>query len=211
MSSTNGATPVPPGVSTTIAHERGYVYVKGWTQLNALENRFLEYQKQTPGLLIPQYRLGLTPVHAWSLRPEQPRIDSNGKTVKYEHPAGVPLCLDVLPRYRAALDDAAVPVWITEGAKKSDALASAYDQAIVPISLNGVWGWRRRHKDGSSHPHEDLDAITWLDRPVVLAFDNDVIRKPDVQQALKAFARVLSNRGADVRVLVLPEVWQCKN
>lgn len=78
----------PPGVSPEIAAERRYTYVKGLAHLQALEPRFTEWQQQTPGLLIPQYRNGQTPIHAWSLRPEKPRIDRNGKVIKYEQPQG---------------------------------------------------------------------------------------------------------------------------
>ncbi len=205
MSTTNGHAPALPAISPDVAHERGYLHVTSLAQLKAHEARFLDRQQQTPGLLIPQYRLGLTPVHAWSLRPDKPRLDNSGSKVKYEHPAGVPLCLDVLPCYREALQDPTIPIWITEGAKKADALASAFGPAIVPININGVWGWRRKYKDGSSFPLDDFEAVAWDGRPVVLAFDNDVTRKPEVQQALRALTKHLKGEGASVRVLVLPD------
>ena len=196
---------IPPGVSPEIAAERGYTHVKGLAQLHALEPRFTEWQQQTPGLLTPQYRLGQTPVHAWSLRPEKPRIDRNGKVIKYEQPQGIEMCLDVLPRYRDALADPKTPIIITEGAKKADALASAFGAAIVPINISGVWAWQRKQKDGASKPLDDFADIVWAGRDVVLAFDNDVLRKPDVQKALKALAKYLRSLGAKVRVLYLPD------
>ncbi|CAA9344163.1 MAG: hypothetical protein AVDCRST_MAG93-6800, partial [uncultured Chloroflexia bacterium] len=205
MSSTNGHTSQPKGVSAEIAHERGYTYVKSLAQLNALEPRFTDPQQRTPALLIPQYRLGADGVHAWSERPEHPRIAQGGKTIKYEHPAGVPTCFDVLPRYQPSLADTTIPIWITEGAKKADALASAFGSAIVPINIGGVWNWRRRETSGASIPHPDFDGIAWAGRQVTLAYDNDVTRKREVQDAVKALARYLKGRGATVRVLVLPD------
>ncbi len=205
MISTNGHTPIPNGVSAEIAYERGYTYVKSLAQLNVLEPRFTDPQKRTPALLIPQYQLGADAVHAWSERPEHPRLDQTGKTIKYEHPAGVPTCFDVLPRYQASLADTTLPIWITEGAKKADALASAFGSAIVPINIGGVWNWRQREKSGASIPHADFDGIAWSGRQVVLAYDNDVTRKREVQDAVKALARYLKGRGATVRVLVLPD------
>jgi hypothetical protein len=206
MSTKNGHAPALPGISPDIAHERGYQHVTSLAQLKAHEARFLDRQQQTPGLLIPQYRLGLTPIHAWSLRPDKPRLSDDGGSNKYEHPAGVPLCLDVLPCYREALQDPTIPIWITEGAKKADALASAFGTSIVPINITGVWGWRRRGFGNASLPIEDFDAIEWTGRRVVLAFDNDVTRNPKVQDALKALRKHLKkDRGALVDVLVLPD------
>ena len=42
--------------------------------------------------------------------------------------------VDLLPRYRAALADPSIPIALPERAKKADALASAYGNALAPIS-----------------------------------------------------------------------------
>lgn len=203
MSNANGHTPIPPGVCSDIAHERAYVYVKSLAQLNFHEHRFLERQQQPPGLLIPHRKLGADKIEFCSLRPDRARMTDDGKEVKYETPAGVPLCLDVLPRYREALGDPTIPIWITEGAKKADALGSHVPN-IVPINIFGVWCWKRKGKDGASRPLEEFKAIPWKGRLVVLAFDKDVTVKIEVQQALKALAKYLASLGALVRVLILP-------
>lgn len=195
----------PPGVTREIAEERNYRRIESTRQLDAYDHQLTDRQTQIPGLLIPVYRLGESTPYTYVLRPDAPRMGQDGKYVKYEWPARVPLCLDVLPRYRAALQDPTIPIWITEGAKKADALASAFGDTIVPIDINGVWGWMRRGKDGASHPIDDLNAIAWGSRRVVLAFDNDVTRKAEVQQALRALERhLVKERGAAVGVLVLP-------
>jgi len=206
MSTTNGHAPALPAISPDIAHERGYVRIQSERQLSAYTQSLTLKQQQIPGLLIPVYQLGIETPYEHVLRPDRPRMGDDGKMIKYEWPERVPLCLDVLPCYRDALGDVTIPIWITEGAKKADALASAFGSKIVPININGVWGWRRRSKDGASHPIDDFDGIPWEGRQVVLAFDNDVIRKPDVQQALRALTKHLKkDRGALVDVLVLPD------
>ena len=47
--------------------------------------------------------------------------------------------VDCPPRCRPGLADPAVPLWITEGQKKADALAS---RGLCAIALLGVWNWR---------------------------------------------------------------------
>lgn len=196
---------IPPGSSPAIAGERNYRRIESQRQLAAYDHEFTERQQQIPGLLFPAYRLGDARPYTYVLRPDDPRMGYDGKMVKYEWPERVPLCLDVLPRYRDALQDPTIPIWFTEGAKKADALASVYGDTIVSINVNGVWGWRRQGKDGASHPLEDLDGIAWAGRRVILAFDNDVTRKPEVQKALRALERHLTKeRGASVGVLILP-------
>jgi putative DNA primase/helicase len=195
----------PPGVCADVAAERGYRRIESQRQLDAYGHLFTPKQQQTPGVLVPVHRLGEPIIATYVLRPDKPRIDEAGKTVKYEWPQGVGLCLDVLPRSRDALADPTVPIWITEGAKKADALTSHLGSSIVAININGVWGWKRKESTGASKPLDDFDVIAWKDREVVLAFDSDVIRKEEVQRAVKALARYLRDQGAKVRVLVLPE------
>ncbi len=204
MSTTNGHAPALPAISPDVAHERGYRRIESERQLSAYTQTLTLKQQQIPGLLIPIYQLGNPVPYEHVLRPDKPRIGYDGKDIKYEWPERVPLCLDVLPRYREALQDTTIPIWITEGAKKADALASAFGPEIVPINIGGVWNWGRKGHDGASHPVVDLDKIDWAGRSVELVFDNDVIIKPEVQQALRALARNLKGRGADVHALVLP-------
>jgi hypothetical protein len=75
-----------------------------------------------------------------------------------------------------ALRNPHIPLWFTEGAKKADALASAYGDAIIPININGVWGFRGTNSAGGKVALPDIDEIAWNGRAVVLAFDSDVAR-----------------------------------
>lgn len=187
-------------ISEPVIAERGYRTVTRKEDLQGFERQ----QMRVPGLLIPVYRLGRPEPYTHMLRPDRPR-QPGGKTIKYEWPMSVNLVLDVLPRYRSALGDPSVPLWFTEGAKKADALASHFGDAVMPVNLNGVWGWRGKNGQGGKTSLPDFEEIAFNGREVVLAFDSDVVRKEQVKLALERLAAFLASRGAHVRVLYLPE------
>jgi hypothetical protein len=64
-------------------------------------------------------------IWGYQYRPDQPRINSNGKPVKYETPFQQRNGIDVPPGIGAKLDDPTEPLWITEGSKKADAAVCA--------------------------------------------------------------------------------------
>jgi hypothetical protein len=157
-------------------------------------------------MAFPVRRLGVDGASAWVLRPDLPRTNAKGKPVKYEYPAGTPNLLDVLPQYRAALSDPAIPLWVTEGAKKADALAAAFGDQIVPTSINGVYGWRGSNGAGGKVALPDLEEVAINGRSIVLAFDSDARTNKDIQTALARFGRLLVARGASsVAYLALPD------
>lgn len=196
-------------LSQEIIEARGYQSVFGPTTIKEREHRFSKAQMpiKSGGLLIPSYRLGNPQPYAYVLRRDKPRSNSKGKPVKYEWPKNVPAIMDVLPLYRRGLRDSSIPIWITEGAKKADALAAAFGDKIVPVNLNGVYGWRTRtdalHKATASL--SDLDEVPWQGREVVVAFDSDLRFNRNVRDGVTRLARVLSSRGAKVLMLVLPQ------
>jgi hypothetical protein len=197
-------------IDDAIIAERGYVSIDGLSAWQALGAPALSRGAKTTGIAFPVYRLGKTPPHSWALRPDHPR-SPKGKTVKYECAPTVPNCFDVLPRYQAALADPSIPLWITEGVKKADALASAYGAAIVPVNENGVWGFRATNPLGGKAIIPDFDEIAWNGRRVVLAFDSDVVRKPQVMAALRRLGAVLHVRGAaEILALLLPQQGAAK-
>mgnify|MGYP003315230082 CR=1 FL=1 len=88
-------------------------------------------------------------------------------------------------------------VIITEGEKKTDSLVF---HGFTAIGIAGVDCWR----DGrSTEMLPELEAINW-NRNVFLAFDSDVVVKDQVKQALKKLSEVLTEKGANVRVVTLP-------
>src|SRR5262249_33513101 len=109
----------------------------------------------------------------------------------------------------AALKDPSAPLVITEGEKKS---AKADQEGFPCIGLSGVYGWQKRRptdsagkKYGERELIDDLAAITWEDRPVVIVFDSDAATNEDVLWAEWHLAQALIARGALVRVVRLPQ------
>jgi uncharacterized protein DUF3854 len=202
----NLAAPTPPlsvnhlrmltkesGIYGQIVTQRGY-----WTatRRSQLEGLVRPYQRRVPALVIPTYSPdGETT--SLQLRPDSSRIRA-GKAIKYETPADSRCILDVHPAMRAKLREISEPLWITEGIKKGDALAS---RGCCAISVMGVWNWQR---GGQTLPCWDHVALEG--RTVFLAFDSDVMAKPEVQLALERLAEALEDKGAAVNVVYLPEV-----
>lgn len=193
-------------ISDAIIAERGYRSIAAgsiydWRQIAGIihPDALLKRVLHKGALAFPLRRLGAETPHTWILRPDQPR-EKDGKPIKYEYPRSVTNVLDVLPRYRAALGNPAIDIWLTEGAKKADALATAYDGLIVPVNENGVWGWRSKGKI-----LDDFKSIVWEGRRVVLAPDGDVRHNKAVYQAVVRSARLFTAWGAaEVLICLLP-------
>ena len=98
-------------------------------------------------------------------------------------------------------------IFITEGARKADSLATL---GIASISLAGVWSWRGINERGGKTALPDWHDINISGSVFVLAFDRDILTKPGVHAALKALRAYLLARNAHAaRVLVLPPgPWQ---
>jgi hypothetical protein len=183
-------------ISDEVADQRGYRSILNAGDLNGL---FGSSQRR-PGLLIPLYK-----VHgerfSQQLRPDEPRTGKDGKLLKYETPAGLKMALDVPPPARGHLGDPATPLWITEGIRKIDALASA---GLYGVALLGVWNWRGRNDDGGTTVLPDWEAIALKGRTVIIAFDSDAFWSPHVHQATERLGRFLEHRGAEVAFVYLP-------
>lgn len=189
------------GIDPDVIEARGYLSVTSKEHIAQLEPRLKPAQRRVPGLLIPAYRAGESKPYAYVLRPDNPRT-RDGKPVKYEWPAGVAPCLDVLPRYRPMLASPDTPLLITEGAKKADAAASI---GYAAVNLNGVYGWRGRSKAGGPAALADWEHVALAGgRRVILAFDSDAQVNQQVRQALNRLAHFLASKGAEVMLLALP-------
>lgn len=156
---------------------------------------FADYQCRL-GLVVPMF----SPDGESSgrqLRPDKPR--SGGP--KYETPAGSEVLVDVHPRMLDEVRSGDGDLWVTEGCKKGDALTS---RGLPALSLAGVWMWcvpkERPYRLKSCWDHVRLEG-----RRVYVAFDSDMLAKPEVQQALQALAAALEKRGAEVLVVYLQD------
>jgi hypothetical protein len=197
-------------IDPTIITERGYRSIAPGAVADvrtlaggAFSGATLRKALHQGALAFPIYRLGEPTPYTWVLRPDLPRTTSAGNRIKYEWPHNTPNVFDVLPRYKEALGDPSIPIWITEGAKKADALASVYSTAIVAVNENGVWGWRGRNAVGGKTALADLDLIAWDERAVILAPDGDVRYNKHVLMAIQRLARLLEARYNVAKILIL--------
>lgn len=208
MTAPNGAVVLEPhhlemlvqgsGIDPEVVAERGYRTIRWADDLTRLT--FARPQRRTPGLLLPVR----TPDDSHDLavyRPDNPRSDKQGKVRKYETPKGAGLRIDVPPRCLPQLDDPRIPLWVTEGIKKSDALAS---RGLCAIALLGVWGFLVRNRHGGTTLAADLDYIALKGRVARIVFDSDVTTKFGVRQALERFRTHLQRKGAIVEIIYLP-------
>jgi hypothetical protein len=175
------------GISEEVIAARGYRTVNKKVELENLG--FGRSQRNVPGLLIPCYS-PTGEIVLYQYRPDTPRI-RDGKPVKYETPSGSRMTLDVHPFAWEKLGDPSVPVWITEGLKKADALVS---RGLCAIALLGVWNWRGTNDRGGKVFLPDWNYVALNNRQIYIVFDSDVMTKPGVYGALVALKAVLEGR-----------------
>ena len=148
------------------------------------------------GLVIPTY----SPSGATGFRLRPKRRISPGR--KYEQPYGVPSILDVHPFNLERLRNPRVELWVTEGEKTADSLAS---RGECVISIPGVHNFALKDSKGV----EGLpcwEHVPLNDRVVTVVYDSDARTNAGVQLALKRLVRLLEKRSADVYVVYLPGV-----
>ena len=184
------------GIARDIATARGYRTLTRPEEVEALG--FADFQAATarkaPVLAIPLWTVQGQQV-GWQIRPDQPRIATDKKTkkkkaAKYETPYQGQVSLDVHPRVQPLLRDPTVPVWVTEGVKKGDALATHGACAIA--LMGGVWGFKV----------PEWESVPLTHRTIRIVYDSDVMEKADVKKALQVFVQFLTALEPTVQVQV---------
>jgi hypothetical protein len=188
-------------ISEAIIRQRGYQSLTHPDDLRDLG--FSKTQSRTaPALAIP-----LWDVHGqqtgWQIRPDSPRQLKDGRIAKYEVPKGSRVMLDVHPSMQPLLGDPTVPLWITEGVRKGDALAS-HDACAIAL-MDGVWGFRGTNEHGGKVILPAWEHVALNGRLVYVVFDSDLATKPNVQAALNALYRFLRDRQARPGLVRWPE------
>ncbi len=186
------------GLSDRMVAERGYYTEESFGALRGLG--FSNRQALTPALVIPLHDV-YGGQAGFQIRPDSPRTSNDGKVIKYESPRGSRAILDVPLRCQADLANPTKTLYITEGAKKVDALA---DHGLVAISLNGVWNWRGTNASGGKTALADFEVIAFNGRLVRIVFDSDVVSKQAVAAALLRLRAFLERKGAEVEIIYLP-------
>jgi hypothetical protein len=197
------------GIADDVIEARGYRTITDAKDLSA--KGFSPAQCRVPGLLLPLHTTdGGNGQYVY--RPDNPRIHEDrskrevdgsrpNKVIKYEMPKGAGIRLDCPPICQPQLADPHVSLWITEGQKKADALASR-GQCVV--ALLGVWNFKGKNKFGASTFLADWDYIALKDRIVRIVFDSDVMGKPEIHKALRRLTEHLQRKGAHVEAVYLP-------
>jgi hypothetical protein len=183
-------------IAPAVALERGYYLEETKRGLERLG--FTRRQQRVPAIVIPRFSPSGERIPA-QIKPDKPLVEErNGKSRprKYETPAGTPVRLSVPPRVLPMMRDVQKSLYVTEGDKKADALASVGECCIA---LQGVECWRVLG---------DWEEVKLYGREVVIAFDADVMVNPSVQKALQGLAAFLRERGALVRYLLWPERYR---
>ncbi len=179
-------------ISPAVAEARGYRTVRSRSEV---PDAFKDYQRRL-GLLIPT--LSPSGRTGYQLRPDKPRRDGP----KYEAPTGSEIMLDVSPLMLEEVRAGDGALWISEGAKKIDALASCGEAAI---SLSGVWNFAvpgtRSREPLSCWQHVRLEG-----RRVIVVFDADARTNANVQKALRRLVALLEGMKARVSTVYLPAV-----
>ena len=117
------------------------------------------------------------------------------------------------------LADVKIPIAIVEGEKKALALQRLSNHEtnqprFIPLAIAGVWNWRGTvGKTGGPNgerldvkgPITDLSRVVWAGRTAFIVFDANIHRNESVKWARKGIARELATRGAEVKLVDLPE------
>jgi hypothetical protein len=170
------------GIAEDVIRERGYHSIQGASAYTELKALGFSKQQATPstGLLLPLHTTdGQQPLTIF--RPDHPQLDAKGRLRKYLLPKGASVRLDCPPRCLPHLKDPHTPLWITEGQKKADSLASV---GAVSICLLGVWNFKGKNAMGGTTFLGDWDYVTLPGREVRLVFDSDVLTLIGVRKAV---------------------------
>lgn len=187
------------GISIEDIRGRGYRTVVDAAELEQLG--FSKPQRRVPGILIPLYAPDSTPA-GYQYRPDNPRIASKSRRpTKYENPQGVSLRIDMPRRCKQHIGNPEIPLFVTEGAKKADSLATA---GACAINLSGVWGFKSKNEFGAPMLSADFDLIAWKGRAIYLCFDSDITVFPQVRQALEVLGAHVQRKGGKPFVVQLP-------
>jgi hypothetical protein len=124
--------------------------------------------------------------------------DADGHKTKYLQRRGSTPRLYFVRRALPSVMNPHTVLYLVEGGKKSLAAAAL---GLAAVGFAGIHGW---HVRGSRELLADFDAVPLEGRTVELVPDGDAATNPDVARGAAAFGHALAQRGAHVRLVVLP-------
>lgn len=134
-----------------------------------------------------------------------PVPDKDGHLIRYYQPKGSPNHLYIPERVKPILSDPSVPLYLTEGEKKT---LKACQEGLYCIGLGGLWNWSRGDEERTLI--SDFDLIEWKGRAVYIIPDNDWLNpnrhgeRRNLREAVYELAYRLIDRGAKVFIIELP-------
>jgi hypothetical protein len=184
-------------IAPQVSSARGYRTIR---HRSDVPDEFADWQRRL-GLLVPIHSPdGQTKGH--QLKPNKPIRRKDGSAPKYETPTGSTITLDVNPLMLEEVRCGDGDLWITEGSKKVDSLASRGEPAVGFI---GVWNMAAPGTKGTV-PLACWQHVRLKGRRVIIVFDADARTNPGVQEALRRAVVMLESLGAVVLVVYLPAV-----
>ena len=185
-----------------VAAERGYYTsrTKAELVLLGISRGILDAMDDGSALVIPRIKVGRI-AHDHQIRPHHWKPDAEVR--KFVAPARKGNVLDAHPRTAELLGNPSVPLFVTEGTVKADALVGV---GAAAVALAGVWSWVGTNGSGGKGALADWWDIALNGRTVYLAFDSDALTKVEVHAALKELTHYLGNKGAEVRIVRLPSL-----
>jgi len=187
---------IASAISEEVALARGYRSV---TEKRELDGLFGPVQQRVPALLIPLHDV-YGELRAYQLRPDDPRV-KDGRVIKYETPRGLRMMLDCPPSTLEHVRNPRVRLWLCEGVRKSDSLASV---GLRGLALLGVDCWRGRNEHNGKTVLEDWFGVALEGRQIVICFDSDAFQKPQIHRATETLGRWLESRGVELALVYLP-------
>ncbi len=123
---------------------------------------------------------------------------------KYRQPSGSDNRLFIPNKARLILQDTSIPIYFTEGEKKS---LKVCQEGLPCIGLSGLWNWKNKDEDIIA----DFDLINFQERMVYIIPDSDYKSlnkhgyKKNLIQAVNRLCQKLTERGARVFIVQLPD------
>lgn len=198
-------------LATSVCKERGISTsaLKGCALhvLDAAEHAALMKNPRVnvPGLALPYFDLKGEPNGHIRTKLLGEFTSKDGKTAKYlSHVGGVNhLYFSPMRDWGKINVDISIPILFLEGELKA---IKAAQEGYSAIGISGVWNWRKREEDDTSRAIDDFNLINWKTRVVYICYDSDAATNSSVRAAELALAKELFSRGADPRIVRLPNL-----
>jgi Protein of unknown function (DUF3631)/Domain of unknown function (DUF3854) len=142
-------------------------------------------------LMIPYF--GIPDFVRWKLYP--PVGD-----MRYYQEKGTANHFYILPPILKILTDIREKLCFVEGEKKT---AAGVQRGLKAIGFSGIWCWKET--DDWRGTLEELALVPFSCRDVEIIPDSDTWIRDDLQHAIYAFARYVASRGANVKVVIIPQ------